>query len=369
VVADSLLFKEDWADARPRLEAWWHGDVIDRVALAITAPRETPVDGFPAPPSEPDDTLRFWTDLDWRLTRAEAALARTHYLGEAFPYFAPLFGPGSMALYLGSEPTLDRETVWSNPTLSSLATPPELRFDPDNRWWKLNRDFALAGVERGRGKYLVTHPDIIENLDVLASLRGTEPLLVDLLEHAESVHAGLAQVNELYFRYFDDLYHPISAATPGGGCASLFRVWGPGKVAKVQCDFSAMISPGMFAEFVVPQLREQCRRLDQSIYHWDGPGQIAHFEHLLDIPELSGIQWIPGTGLAGSAAPEWLPFYKRMQERGKRVVLQYWLAPQQIEPLLRELSPKGVLMTTSCDSEEEARDLLRKVERWSAKRA
>lgn len=360
---DTLLFKDDWADARPRLEAWWHGQVIDRVALAVTAPREEPLEGYPEATPEPDDVYRFWTDLEWRLTRGEATLARTHYLGEAFPYFAPLFGPGSMALYLGSEPTLDRETVWYNPTLDSLATPPVLPFDPDNPWWRLNRDFAFRAVERGRGKYLVTHPDIIENLDVLASLRGAEPLLLDLIEHPASIHAGLAQVNDLYFRYFDELYAPIESATPGGGCASLFRVWGPGKVAKVQCDFAALISPRMFRDFVVPYLAEQCARLDYAVYHLDGPQCIVHVEALCEIPSLHAIQWTPGAAYPGVSSPMWYDLYRKIRRGGKSCLI-LGAAPEEIEPLVRAVGPEGLLISTTVESRAEGEALLASARTW-----
>ena len=35
-------------------------------------------------------------------------------------------------------------------------------------------------------------------------------------------------------------------------------LWAPMRWYPLQCDFSAMISPDMFAEFVLPDLAEQC---------------------------------------------------------------------------------------------------------------
>ena len=32
--------------------------------------------------------------------------------------------------------------------------------------------------------------------------------------------------------------------------------------------------PKMFEQFVLPHLSDQCRKLDWSLYHWDGPGEI-----------------------------------------------------------------------------------------------
>ena len=68
----------------------------------------------------------------------------------------------------------------------------------------------------------------------------------------------------------------------------------------------------------MPHLQEECRNLDWSIYHWDGPGQIPHLDLLLDIPELTGIQWVPGAGKPGTGSPKWFDLYRRIQARGKR---------------------------------------------------
>jgi 5-methyltetrahydrofolate--homocysteine methyltransferase len=61
-------------------------------------------------------------------------------------------------------------------------------------------------------------------------------------------------------------------------------------------DFSYLIGPAMFDEFVKPGLADSCRRLPHSFYHLDGPGQLAHLDSLLAIAELDGIQWVPGAG-------------------------------------------------------------------------
>jgi 5-methyltetrahydrofolate--homocysteine methyltransferase len=148
------------------------------------------------------------------------------------------------------------------------------------------------------------------------------------------------------------------------GTMDWMGIWFPGQGSGVECDFSAMISPAMFEEFVLPDLQEQCRRLEHSIYHWDGPGQLPHLDLLLSIPELDAIQWTPGAGNPGPGSPKWFPLYRRIQEAGKGVVL-LGIAPEDIEGVMGELSPKGLLMTTRTETEDQARDLLGNVEKWT----
>ncbi len=64
----------------------------------------------------------------------------------------------------------------------------------------------------------------------------------------------------------------------------------------VQCDFSYMISPDQFDEFIKPTIVEQCKRIPRTIFHIDGPGVLNHLDSILSIEELDGIQWIPGAG-------------------------------------------------------------------------
>ena len=61
---------------------------------------------------------------------------------------------------------------------------------------------------------------------------------------------------------------------------------------------------------------------------------------------------------------KYIPEYKKIQKKGKKL---YLLAqPQEIEPLLKELSPKGLYIHTQVDSEEEADRLIKDVKKWSA---
>ena len=98
----------------------------------------------------------------------------------------------------------------------------------------------------------------------------------------------------------------------GGNVFAAFRIWGPGKTAKLQCDISANISARMFRTFVSPFLAEQCAWLDYSLYHLDGTTALQHVEPLLEIPRLNAIEWTPQAGLAGGGSPEWYDLYRRI---------------------------------------------------------
>ena len=118
-------------------------------------------------------------------------------------------------------------------------------------------------------------PAFGSNLDVLAGLRRTQNLLYDLFDRPDWLQRKLEEINQAFFTAFADYYQHIQMSD-GSSAYAYFSLWGPGKISQVQCDFAAMISPSMFAEFVVAPLRRQCQWLDHSLFHLDGPSCICY---------------------------------------------------------------------------------------------
>jgi 5-methyltetrahydrofolate--homocysteine methyltransferase len=171
-------------------------------------------------------------------------------------------------------------------------------------------------VALSRGDYFVAIPDIIENLDILSAARGPQALCYDLADAPELVRAGVERVDSLYFDYYDRCYE-ITKDSDGASAYTAFAVLGRGKTAKVQCDFCALMSPDAFRELAAPSLRKQCRALDHSIYHLDGPDAIRHLDALMEIEELDALQWTCGAGRPDGANPMWYPIYDKAREAGK----------------------------------------------------
>ena len=348
--------------SKKHLIAWWSCELYGgRPAIQIHAPRDKPLPHGPRPP-EPATGEERWLDVGRRLAEAEHAFAHTVYLGEAFPFLHTEIGPGSLALHLGSSATLHTNTVWYEPCLASLAQTEEIRRDPDEPYWQVTMQLVREGVRRGKGKYLTSVPDLIENLDTLSSLRGNEELLVDLIEEPEHVHRLLAQIQRHWYDVFDAIYELIKDED-GGCCFTGFEIWGPGKTAKLQSDISYMLSPKMFREFALPGFREQTDWLDYSLYHWDGPGAIPHLDALLELPKLHAIQWVPGAGDEPVHDPRWFPLYRRMRDAGKGLLFTGARA-DKVETLYREFGPEGVMASCSVKSEAEGRRLLEESAGW-----
>ena len=163
----NLEYKPDAQQALARIEAWWHGEILDRPAIQVWAPR--PADGRPvvaAPPPKQYATLRDrWMDVPYVVERAAAHIANSYYAGEAFPQFNPNLGPEVMTAGYGAELIFSESTSWSIPILKDWHDTPKLKFDPNNVYISTILDLIRAALEAGKGKFLVGHTDMQGTLE------------------------------------------------------------------------------------------------------------------------------------------------------------------------------------------------------------
>jgi 5-methyltetrahydrofolate--homocysteine methyltransferase len=353
---NGLLYREDMAEVRKRLTSWWNGGDIGRPAMQITARRSEPLEKVAAMPQPEGWTTDYSTrNFEYRVNLSARACINNHYLGEAVPHVAPDLAPNCLALYLGCTGVEGLGTVWCE---SFIDEPEKARFEYvlDSFYWQFTLRLGREQLRLGKGKFLVQFPDLIEGLDTLAAMRGTQRLLVDLIERPEWVHQCLRQITDRYFHYYDILYDMFRDEVGG----SIFWAWAPGRMAKFQCDFSAMISPNMFRGFMVPVLNEMCERVAYSMYHWDGPGAIQHHDHLLSIPRLTMLQWTPGAGQEPTHHQRWWPLYHKTIEAGKKVLISCD-SVETLKALKKEFGPKlkQFLINMGAKSPEHAEEILK----------
>ena len=357
-----MLYKPDWAETAARFEAWWAGEALDRCAMAVTAPLAQPPAEAPEPPSEEVDLETYWTDPAHIVARFEAAASRTFYGGEAFPMLFVNMGPGSLAGYLGSAVHLAEDTVWFDTVIKQWdAFEPVL--DPANEWWQSTLRITAHAAERAAGRYFVSLADLGDAGDVIAHLRGTDLLCVDMIIDPQPVVELRERIEELWCEAYEELLGVIHAAGLEGS-SGWIGLWSPGRSYPVANDFAGLISARMFRETFLAELEHLTEWLDHSIYHLDGPGALHHLDAILGLPRLNAVQWVPGAG--APPATHWLPVLQRIQRAGKGVHIG--ADARDVEFLLAHLSARGLFIHTACATEAEARKLLEKAKGWSTDR-
>jgi len=328
-----------WKKTQERHRAWWkrEGVILSRWAPFVATPQ-----GIPGPAGGASVEDR-WTDIDIVSGRVAYEADYTEYPADMAPIVDFMgWGPGCLATYLGSEPGFAEGTVWFFPRKDRIEDWPSLKFDPENKWWKLHEATLSRLVAESKGRYLIGCPDLVENLDTLCSLRDGQEIMMDMIERPEWVEEKIREINTVWFEAYDRIWNIIKAED-GSSAYNAFGLWGDGKTAKLQCDASAMISQDMFDRFVVPSLSEQASRLDNAVYHLDGTQAIRHLDSLLAIEGLDAIEWTPQAGIEGGGDRRWYDMYRKILDAGKSVMTVHVDAADVI-PLLDAVGPNGIFL-------------------------
>ena len=354
-----------------RYEAWWEGE---ETILKVNAPKP----GYVPPkiPPQVQDVgwllayvVERWVkeaerpDWDWIWGMYCASWEKTYFGEEAYPQIWLNFGPGVMAAYLSGYADFRGDTMWFElPRPLTWEKISDLDYDLENPWWHFSLEAVHELGKRAREEGIVLGTTDIGGVhDVLASLRGAENIMTDFYDHPQELQREADRILTLWHRYYDELDEVISLYQDGRD--AWMHIYSELRWYPIQCDLAYMLSPEMFERFVVPIIEGHCKRLERTIYHLDGEGQLAHLRYLLEIPELSGIQWVPGSGSPTCGDPCWFPYYRRIQEKGKLLVLGGVL-PKQLEDLMDAISPKGVLVSVQVQDVETAQEVEKRFQRW-----
>ena len=350
-----LSFKPDLDQALERWRAFWNQEIIKRPCVAVTAPKEgVPVRHMPAGQIPPE------TDFDRHLDQVEEAMACRVYRGEAIPYFQPSFGPDQVAAFVGARLDWSKnsaETSWSVPFVESWKDVLPLKLGVGNDSWSRMIELCQKAGARGEGKFLVGMLDLHSNLDWLAAIRGPDRLCMDLLDVPDLIQQAMRNVRQLYHETYEALY--TAGNMQGRGTCGWLPYYCEGRFATTQCDFSCLLSPAQFREFVLEALAEECESLDHSVYHYDGATCLQHFDAITGISRLDSIQWTPTAG--GPPMMDWLDLLKRFQSTGKSVFVP--CSADELKVYHRELEPNLVFYSVGVGSEQEADELLQWLER------
>lgn len=332
-------------------EAFWDRADAGRATFYITRWDGAP--GYAAP----KDLNQQWEDVGFRVGQAVYNVSHTVYEADAFPSTFVNFGPGCLSACIGGGYRLAPQTIWFGEApllIGDWDNAPAPALDEDSAMYRMI-DAMTDGLLEHADKTVTSVTDIGGTYDVVASLRGTQNLLYDMYDHPDEVKTLRGQVATIWKAYYLRCSSRLIARQ--GGMSSWMPIWSEKTYYPLQCDYCAMISPKMFGEFILPDLRYQTEYLERSIYHLDGPGELPHVDQLLSLPRLNAIQWTSGDGNPRIDDPCWFDLYRRIQKAGKGLVL-LGVDPKNVEDLFRHISQRGVFLASWTRDGKDTADLL-----------
>ena len=338
-------------DTRERLRAFWAGSSLGRPALNVIV-RDPAAPPEPALPPKCGGNLKA-ADLraDWQAARTAHWLRAHRFLAEAMPGAHLLWGS-----HLATLPVLAggdyeyQDSAWIKP-LPGLPDRPLPAFDPDAAVVHALEACYAAAAEPLRGQAFLTPPLMMDGLTTLSLFREPDQFCVDLLEQPELVKRWSGALTDLYIAAYEHFFHYLQRLGVGGESICFFGPLAEGRSEGVQCDCAVMLSPDMYREFVLPDLRRVTEYFDRSLYHLDGTCQMRFLDLLRSLPKLDGIQWNPET-TAGSPL-RWLAAFREIRRR--KFCLYIGCSVTEAVALTQELGPDGLFLSLPvCTSEAEA---------------
>ena len=274
------------------------------------------------------------------------------------PRSGPTSAPVITSALWGAEMNFAPNTVWCDPIYHDVSRWHEFLKTPPNFgtfYWQIVEQMTEYALSIADGRFLVGITDLHGNYDILASLRGSEELCVDMIEEPQLVAAAAMHAARGFNEAFRRQWAQISPKQNVGTCWT--PVYHPGPAFVPSCDFWCMVSPKMGRELVLPSIVEEMRLLERSIFHLDGPQALPQLDALLGLPNLNAVQWIYGAGQ--EPAGKWLDVYRKIVAAGKSAQV---VADDGADALkvLDALGPKGLWFTINkpFESARAAREFL-----------
>ena len=353
-------WKPNLEETKQRYINWWNHKGIVLNMWEHFQEGVKPHADIPMPPA-PRDLNQKWFDPVWRAEYLDWYVAHSSLMADMLPVANTQLGPGSLAAILGGVFEGGEDTIWIHPDPNYKD---DIVFNPNHPNYLLHKALLRACKEKAQGHYYVGMPDLMEGLDVLAAIKGTDKVLLDTVMQPEVLEHQLQQINDIYFQVFDELYDIIREGDEMAFC--YFSSWAPGKMSKLQSDIATMISVDDYRRFVQPFIREQCQKIDYTLYHLDGVGAIRHLDAILEIDELNAIQWTPGVGEPQGGSPKWYDLYKKILTHGKSVMV-CWVTLDELRPLLDNIGGEGVHIEMDFHNEWEVEQAMRIIEEYESK--
>ncbi len=363
-----MKYKKNWEETKMKWESYWKRQNTGRPLMCIWAEKEEVRDPEREAALKPISMEDKYQNAERMVERFRYFCETHEFMGESFPNISLDFGPGSMAGYLGSNIVFNEDTVWFEEFVEDWLEYKDLAYDPENVWIKKHLELFRRVKELSGDDFLIGIPDIMENIDVLASMRGAQNTIFDMIDEPEEITRRIGQIDDIYFNYYDQFYDIVKAEDKSS-CYTVFQIWGPGKTAKLQCDFSAMMSPDNFREFIQDSLRKQARQLDNVIYHLDGPDAIKHVDAIMEIEEIDALQWTSGDYGPDGTFEEWYQIYDKAVAAGKGLWVKVysgefetWL--ERLDKLIARYGTNALFLYFNPMPMEQAKKLMEHAEKY-----
>jgi hypothetical protein len=364
--------KQDWwtlelegmpyfEESMKRVYAWYENEIIDRPPIRFMAHNaflNAATEEVAAMSRE--DKKAWWYDVEAQVDLFVKSVEGRKFHAETFPVYFPNLGPDAYPAFYGAELIFGEVTSWSKPLVRDWADIDKLKLDMGNEYFTKLEELTRHALERCSGKFMVGYTDLHPGLDCVAAWRDPQQLCFDMIDAPEQVE----RLAELAIADFETVYDHFDVMLKEAGQLSVSWMGIPsyGRMHIPSCDFSTMISPRFFKRFGLPILQREVKTMTHNIFHVDGKGVARHLEAILSVPQVHAVQWVQGVG-DDLPIMQWVPFIQELQAQKVPVIVD--LNKNELDDFMAVMDPHGLFLWVATENEEEEKELLKRVKKWS----
>lgn len=354
-----LTTKKDYQQCVERVEAWFNGNILDRVPIRFHRHNAE----YDSSGKSSHATLREkWFDAEYQVDNYINSIKGMRFNAETFPIFMPNVGPNAFAGFHGGDMTFEETTSWYHEIIHDYSTDFEkINFSKENVFFKKLIEITNIALQKHDNNFLVGYPDLHPGLDCALAWRGTNNLCMDMIMEPENMPKLLNKATE-YFLDVYDTFHDLLSLHGMPSCTWMNLPIPNGRMHIPSADFSFMISPEDYIQYGLPILQEEVKTMTHNIFHVDGLGVAKHIDAILSVPEVRCIQWVQGMA-DDYPIMQHLDFIKKVQSMNRGIIVD--LAKEDLDDYMKVMKPDHHFLWIATESEEEEHAIMKKVEKWT----
>jgi hypothetical protein len=260
---------------------------------------------------------------------------------------------------LGSPVHVGEESLWAEEGGFDYADIDKLDGSPQNPWRRKYLSFVEVLKAHFGDRVPVGQPILRGVSDMIAALRKTSQMIFDLYDFP----AEYKKLGKLCTDLLIDLVREQQRLTgpfAGGYFIEQFSLWAPARIIRMQEDASALFSPGLYEKLLQEEDRRQAAAFPYSLIHLHS-SSLFILDRILNVEPILCFQINKD---AAAAIPEEIPYFRSVQEKGKKLLIRGKLDLSDLALLRQNLSPRGLYLQIVVDSPEEIQRLREFFKPW-----
>ena len=273
---------------------------------------------------------------------------------DAFHVPVPFYLMTWMEAILGCEIEGKSGTAWPH-HLTGMLEVIERDLSPDlatNAWMNRLLQISRRAGELAGGSYPVGTPFLRGPMDTMAGVLGGQRMCSELYDNPARVRSMADRLADIWIEVAKTYLTAISPFH-GGFLSGVKGVWAPGPSIMASVDYAIMVSPTHFRQLFLPSYRKLFDAIDYAFLHTHSAAVPALADDILGIDSLKAVEvTIDPTG---PELPTLIPTLRKIQER--KPLMLFSLSNAQFALARQSLTPRGLLLSPSVSSIDEARPL------------